>query len=88
VERERYGIDPDYVRTSLVGTESGGAGQHRTRLDWLIVAGATATFVGFAAMARPPELALAWQWVVVLTGLMLVMLGACGMALWRTTRFR
>jgi drug/metabolite transporter (DMT)-like permease len=87
-ERDRYRIDPAYVRTSLEGRAAGAAGQRRTWLDWLIVAGATATFVGFAALARPPEMALSGEWVLVLTFAMLVLLGSCGLALWRTTRFR
>jgi drug/metabolite transporter (DMT)-like permease len=86
-ERDRYRIDPTYLRASFEGKEAGDRGQRRTWLDWLIVAGATATFVGFATLARPPEMALAWSWVVPLTLLMLVFLVGCAMALWRTTRF-
>ncbi|MCI0461430.1 MAG: GRP family sugar transporter [Gemmataceae bacterium] len=87
-ERERYGIDPAYARTSLEGREVHDTGQRRTWLDWFIVAGATATFVGFAAVARPPEMTLSWEWVSALTLAMLVLLASCGLALWRTTRFR
>jgi drug/metabolite transporter (DMT)-like permease len=87
-ERDRYGIDPAYVRTSLEGREMDDGGRRRTWLDWLIVAGATATFVGFASLARPPEMTLSWGWVSALTLAMLVLLASCGLALWRTTRFR
>ncbi len=87
-ERERYRIDPAYARTSLEGREAHDTGQRRTRLDWFIVAGATATFAGFAALARPPEMALSGDWVLVLVFAMLALLGSCGLALWRTTRFR
>jgi drug/metabolite transporter (DMT)-like permease len=87
-ERERYRIDPAYLRTTLEGKAAREAGQRRTWLDWFVVVGATATFAGFAALARPPGMALAWSWVVALTFVMLVLLAACGMTLWRTTRFR
>lgn len=87
-ERDRYRIDPAYVHTSLEGREMADGGRRRTWLDWLIVAGATATFIGFATLARPPEMTLSWGWVSAFTLAMLVLLASCGLALWRTTRFR
>jgi drug/metabolite transporter (DMT)-like permease len=86
-ERERYRIDPAYARASLEPDAVTDVSHRRTWLDWLIVAGATATFVGFAAVARPPQLALSWEWVTALTLTMLLILMGCGLALWRTTRF-
>jgi drug/metabolite transporter (DMT)-like permease len=86
-ERDRYHIDPAYARASLEAGAVSDTGHRRTWLDWLVVAGATATFVGAAAIARPPDLALSWEWVTALTLAMSVLLASCGLALWRTTRF-
>jgi hypothetical protein len=52
-----------------------------------VVSGATATLVGFAAVAKAPELAIRWQWAAVLSIVTLGALVGCGAALWRTTRF-
>jgi drug/metabolite transporter (DMT)-like permease len=86
-ERERYRIDPAYARASLEAGAVSDTSHRRTWLDWFVVAGATATFVGFAAVARPPGLALSWEWVTALILAMSVLLASCGLAIWRTTRF-
>jgi len=44
-------------RRSLAGESGAPISSRRTRLDWLLVGGATAVFVGFAAIARLPHLA-------------------------------
>jgi hypothetical protein len=59
----------------------------RTRLDWLLVGGATAIFVAFGALAVVPHMALNWIWLAGLSGAMLVALVACGVMIWRTTGF-
>jgi len=86
-ERARYGIDPAYVRAALAGEGTGGPSRQRTWLDWTLVVGATAVFVAFGFIARVPNLALSWGWVVPLTLAMLVLLFGTGWLLWRTTRF-
>ena len=55
--------------------------------DWLIVGCATAVLVGFASMARRPQIAVHWSWVGVLAIAMVALLLACGIALWKATRF-
>src|SRR2546430_7249852 len=66
-EGARYGIDPAYVRAALAGERAGVSPGSRTWLDWILVGGATATFVGFGILARVPQLTLGWGWVAGLT---------------------
>jgi hypothetical protein len=86
-EAERYRVDPAYTRARVAGRELSTTTHRRTWLDWLLVAVATATLIAFAAMAQAPRLAVQWEWVVGLVLAMLAALTACGVALWRTTRF-
>src|SRR6266436_1870302 len=88
-EREgaRYGVDQTYVRAALAGESAGAAPGRRSWLDWMLVGGATATFVGFGIVARVPQLTLGWGWVAGLTAAMLALLSGTGWLLWRTTRF-
>ncbi|PYP44810.1 MAG: glucose uptake permease, partial [Gemmatimonadetes bacterium] len=66
---------------------AGAAPGRRSWLDWMLVGGATATFVGFGIVARVPQLTLGWGWVAGLTAAMLALLSGTGWLLWRTTRF-
>ncbi len=70
-EGARYRVDPAYVAAGLTGEDSGAARARRGALDWLLVAGTTAVFVGFAAVVRVPALDLDWAWAAAL-GLALV----------------
>src|SRR5207244_2639926 len=54
-EGARYGIDPAYVRAALAGESSSASPSRRTWLDWTLVGGATATFIGFGMVARVPR---------------------------------
>jgi hypothetical protein len=60
----------------------------RTLLDWLLILVTTGLFLVLAAMARLPQIDIALGWAVGLTVAMLALLATCGIALWRTTRFR
>jgi drug/metabolite transporter (DMT)-like permease len=86
-EAERYGVDLAYTRARVAGREVDATRHRRTWIDWLVVSAATATLIGFAAIARAPQLAIHWQWAAALTIVMLAALTGCGAALWRTTRF-
>jgi hypothetical protein len=71
-EGARYGVDPAYIAAGLTGEDTGGAARaRRGALDWVLVAGTTAVFVGFAAVVRVPALDLDWAWAAAL-GLALV----------------
>jgi drug/metabolite transporter (DMT)-like permease len=92
-EGRRYGIDPGYVKAGLSGNEvQNASGQPavpsgRTWLDWLLVIAATAIFFTLAVLARAPSMTLNWPALVTLSITMLIFLLACGLALWRVTRF-
>jgi drug/metabolite transporter (DMT)-like permease len=85
-EGERYGVDPEYTAASVSGQSSQQA-HRRTWVDWAIVLAATAILVAFASVARRPEIAVSWTWIGALAIAMIALLAACGVALWRTTRF-
>jgi drug/metabolite transporter (DMT)-like permease len=91
-EGQRYGVKPEYVRAGIEGRELAGEAQtrgtDRSLLDWILIIATTAIFVVLGSMARLPHLAVAVSWAVVLTLAMCILLGGCGVALWRTTRFR
>src|SRR5213076_1983155 len=86
-EGDRYGIDPAVVRAGLAGEGAAGPARRRTWLDWALVTGATAVFVGLGLVARVSDLRLGWGWVAGLAVAMLALLGGTGVLLWRTTRF-
>jgi drug/metabolite transporter (DMT)-like permease len=89
-EGARYRVDPAYTRARGAGHEASPTHHRRTWVDWVLVVGATAALIGFAAVAQAPELSqlsLRWEWVAALTVALLAVLAGCGVALWRTTRF-
>jgi len=86
-EGARYGVDPAYTRARGEGRDPTATSHRRTWIDWVVVSGATATLIGFAAVAKAPQLAIRWQWAAVLALVTLGALAGCGAALWRTTRF-
>jgi hypothetical protein len=87
-ESARYAIALDYVEARMDGRQATGEQKpSRTALDWLLVAVATAIFVFFASMARVPQVSLHWAPAAILTAALLLLLVACGLQLWRTTRF-
>ena len=73
-------------RARLVG-DTHGAAHRRTWVDWVIVGAATAVIIGFATMARAPQIAVSWGWMAILGVLLVITLAFAGLALWRTTRF-
>jgi drug/metabolite transporter (DMT)-like permease len=97
-EGQRYNVEDEYVRAGMEGREMEGGkvpGRQfaanpstRTFLDWLLILGATSIFAVLAVMARLPRVEITLSWAVALTFAMLALLATCGIALWRTTRFR
>jgi glucose uptake protein GlcU len=85
-EVARYRLDPAFVEARLAGRDAG-ARRGRRPVDWVVVAAATAVFVGFGAMARRPALTLDWGWTAALVTAMVAILVGGGVALWRATRF-
>src|SRR5579872_3821041 len=87
-EGQRYNVENEYVRAGMEGRAHGSTSNSRTVLDWVLILGTTAMFVALATIARLPTMEIGMSWAVALTVTMLVLMGACGIALWRTTRFR
>lgn len=85
-EAARYGIDPEYVHTRMFGEEHEAHGG-RTWIDWTLVGISCVVLVWFGSAARVPHLALNWAWMWALIAAMSALLVACGIALWRMTRF-
>ncbi len=85
-QARRYGVDPRFVEAGLAGKEAYRP-RPRTAWDLAIVAGASAVFVLFATLARPPELAIDYGWALFLTLAMASLLAFTGFRLWRSTRF-
>lgn len=86
-EGDRYGVDPAYTRARAEGRELTIIRSRRNLIDWIVVAAATATLIGFATMARAPQLPFNGEWTAALALVTLGILGGCSFALWRTTRF-
>jgi drug/metabolite transporter (DMT)-like permease len=87
-ESRRYGVAAEYVEARMDGRQTAGeVPPRRSAVDWVLIAGATAVFVGFARIAYLPELSIRWGPVVALSAAMLVLLTVCGLEFWRTTKF-
>src|SRR5437764_1424330 len=86
-ESARYAVDPAYVAAGMAGEDTGVTRARRSPLDWVLVATATAVFVGFAVVARVPALLVDRGWAALLTLALVGFLIAGGRALWRATRF-
>jgi drug/metabolite transporter (DMT)-like permease len=87
-ESDRYGVAAEYVEARMDGRQATGeAPPERRAVDWILIAGATAGFVGFARIARVPELSMHWGPALGLGAAMLILLVACGLAIWKTTKF-
>lgn len=94
-EGQRYGVEDEYVRAGMEGREMSVEGESlsasrggRTFLDWLLILVTTGLFSVLALMAKLPHIDIAFGWAIALTVAMLALLATCGIALWRTTRFR
>jgi glucose uptake protein GlcU len=87
-EGRRYGVKPEYTHARIAG-EAGaiGATRRRRALDWIVVAIASAVIIGFALVARAPQIAINVGWALALIVATTAMLLSAGSALWRATRF-
>ncbi|HLZ13170.1 MAG TPA: GRP family sugar transporter [Candidatus Acidoferrum sp.] len=88
-ESNRYALSAEFVEARMDGRQSAGeAAPSRGALDWLFVALATAVFLYFATIARVPNIPAHWTPAILLSIISLILLAACGLRLWRTTRFQ
>lgn len=87
-EGERYGVAQDYVSARFEGRPAASEkSPSRGAIDWALVAVATSILIGFALIARVPQISFHWAPVVGLAVALLVLLYLAGRALWQTTRF-
>ncbi|HOK45360.1 MAG TPA: EamA family transporter [Bryobacteraceae bacterium] len=90
IEREcsRYGLDRERVAESMRGGDplAGEQTGHRW-WEWLIAAAAVGVFVWLATQAEIPPIEVNLAWGVVLAAASLALLIACGLLLWKRTRF-
>jgi drug/metabolite transporter (DMT)-like permease len=86
-EGDRYGVDPEYTASRIAGEDMGTTVRRRSWIDWTVVGIAMAIIVGFAIVARAPEIALNGAWALALVIATVAMLVVAGTVLWRTTRF-
>ncbi len=88
-ESNRYALSQEFVEARMDGRQSADeAAPSRGLLDWLFVALATAVFIYFATLARVPNIPAHWTPAIFLSVVSLILLVACGLRLWRTTRFQ
>jgi glucose uptake protein GlcU len=87
-ESRRYGMAGEYVAARMQGMQIAGEVKSSRRfLDWILVTGATGIFLILAALARAPGVFFHGGLAMVLSTVMLALLLACGVSLWRTTGF-
>jgi drug/metabolite transporter (DMT)-like permease len=87
-EVRRYGVSSEIVEARMEGRLSTGeTRQSRRPVDWLLVVAATGVFVFFASMARVPQMSWRSGPAFFISAATLALLFACGLSLWRTTRF-
>ena len=87
-ECERYELDLERATAALTGADTmGGEITSRRWWDGLIVAAAVGIFFSLAWRTERPPMALDARWIAALVVAMLGMFVACGMFLWKRTRF-
>jgi len=87
-ERDRYGLDLASLEAAQAGEDPLAKGIVARRWwDGLIVAAAVGIFVGLAIGTESPPIAMDMRWVIALMLPTLGILVACGLFLWKRTRF-
>jgi drug/metabolite transporter (DMT)-like permease len=87
-ESQRYGVEDEYVRAGIEGRAFEPTPSGRSTFDWLLIVAATAVFACLALVSKPPQIEISFGWAAALAVVMFTLMAACGVALWRTTRFR
>jgi glucose uptake protein GlcU len=87
-EGERYGIEDEYLHAGMEGRAYESSASGRSVIDWLLIVVTTAVFAALAIISKPPQVDASFGWAAALGVLMFTLMAACGVALWRTTRFR
>jgi drug/metabolite transporter (DMT)-like permease len=87
-EGKRYGVEDEYLHAGMEGRVYESDSSGRSSIDWILILVTTALFVTLAAIAKPPQVEISFGWAAALMVVMFTLLAACGVALWRITRFR
>ena len=87
-EGKRYGVEDEYLHAGMEGRGYESASSGRSTIDWILILVTTALFAALAVMAQPPKVHVSFGWAAALTFVMFTLMAACGVALWRITRFR
>jgi drug/metabolite transporter (DMT)-like permease len=87
-EGQRYGVEEEFVHAAMEGRAHPSAPARRSFLDWLLILATTGMFAILAVIAKRPVMEISLTWAAALAIAMLCLLATCGIALWRTTRFR
>ena len=87
-EGKRYGVEDEYLHAGMEGRGYESASSGRSTIDWILILVTTALFAALAVMAQPPKVHGSFGWAAALTFVMFTLMAACGVALWRITRFR
>lgn len=86
-EAQRYGTNIEYVRSGLEGRVANPATRRHTVLDWMMLGMTAVVFIFLLAVARKPMVPFNGHAAFILLALMMIILAACGAALWRITGF-
>jgi glucose uptake protein GlcU len=86
-EGERYGVDAEYTQARIAGEDVSIGKRRRTWIDVAVVVAATGIIIGFAVVARAPQISIHGGWALALVVASLAIVALAGSALWRTTRF-
>ena len=86
-ETELYGINPEYVTARMEGREVSSSEVRRSWVDWLVITLATLIFVGLGALTRVPRMEIHMGWLALFAVLLIAVLVAGGVTLWRVTKF-
>ncbi|HEY4380896.1 MAG TPA: GRP family sugar transporter [Acidobacteriaceae bacterium] len=86
-ECDRYGLDIYRVLRAYASSDLDERDEKRAWWDYAIIAAAVAVFVYLGAKAQMPPLGLDLRWAGALVAVMLVTAIACGIGLWRSSRF-
>ena len=86
-ECDRYNMDRDAVAATVGGDDSPAERAGRRWWEVLIMCAAGAVFVWLAMGTHAQEIAMSVPWAIVLVVATIVSLLACGVLLWRRTRF-
>lgn len=86
-EVELYRIDPEYVRARMGGSDENAREIRRSAGDWVLITVAVLIFIALAMLTRTPHMDIQTGWLWLFVAMLVGVLIAGGVALWRVTKF-